>query len=79
MRVVDEQQRAAGPGDAVQRWQRREVAVGGEHRVGDDDGVAPWLPGQRRVDRLDIGMRDDQHPRAGEAAGVDQRRVIAFV
>ncbi len=63
VRLVHDQQRSMGPGDRMQRGQRCQVAVGGEHRVGDHDGVLPRPLGQRAVDRFDVGMRDDEHPR----------------
>ncbi len=79
MGLVDEQQRAVRSADAMQFPQRREVAVGTEHRVGQDEraGLGARREGVR--DRVDVVVRGDDDPRAGQPARVDERGVAAGV
>ena len=57
--------------------QRGEIAVHGEHRVGDDQATCGVGGGQRGVHLVDVAVRDHGHRRAGQPAAVDERGVVA--
>ncbi len=75
VRLVDDQQRPVPAADLVQVAQRGQRAVGGEHRLGDDDGPFLVARGQRRVDGVDVAVRGDHDAGPGQPACVDQRGV----
>ena len=78
--LVDHEQRAVRTCHGVQIGQRREVAVDGEHGVGDDDGplggCAATEPARRRRRR---GARSTTTLRPRQPAGVDDRGVVERV
>ncbi|SLI89745.1 Uncharacterised protein [Mycobacteroides abscessus subsp. abscessus] len=75
VRLVDDEHRAVGAGDPVQVGQRREIAVGAEHRVGEYQRAFLGARGEHPVHRGHVAVRGDLDARAGQAAGIHQRGV----
>ncbi|RAO37073.1 hypothetical protein ONO86_04554 [Micromonospora noduli] len=79
MRVVDQQQRAVTAGHCVQPSQRGEITIDREDRLGHHHRRAAGSGRERGGYRVDVGVRGDHRLRAGDAAAVDQRRVVVRV
>ena len=75
VRLVDDHQGTVAATHVVQLAQRRQIAIGGEDRVGHDDGTLLGTVGQCVGDRGNIGVWGHHDTGAGQPAGVDQRRV----
>ena len=73
--LVDEQHGPMRAADLVQPAQRRQRAVGAEHRVGDDQRTLLVAGRQRGLHGVDVVVRGDDHPGPRQPAGVDQRGV----
>ncbi len=79
VRLVDEKHRAVGACGGVEVGDRGGFAVDAVDGVGDDERTLFGPIGESGAHRLVIAAVDDDHPRAGEPAPVDQRRVAAGV
>ena len=66
VRLVDDQQRAVLAAGRVQAGQRRQIAVDGEHRIGDHQRPGFAAGGERRAHGGDVAVPDDGDPRAGQ-------------
>ncbi len=64
VRLVDEQDGAVLSAHPVHVGQRSEVAVGAEHRVGEDEGTLLGSLGECAAQEVDVGVRrhDDAGP-----------------
>ena len=87
--VIDEDGRADRLGRLDDGRQGRDVAVHREHAVGDDEDQPIRLAGalatvldrlvQDRLERLDVGVREDLARRLRQAHAVDDRGVVESV
>ncbi|COV69124.1 Uncharacterised protein [Mycobacterium tuberculosis] len=75
MRLVHQKQRTMTPADLKQLPNRRQRAVGAEHRVGDDDGALLVARSQRGVHGVDVAVRRHHNPRPRQPTGIHQRRM----
>ncbi len=76
---VDEEECAVGAARLVQVAQRGKVAVGAEHRIGEDQRPRFGACGEGAGDRPDVTVRGDDDPRPGQPARVDERCVASRV
>jgi hypothetical protein len=77
VRLVDHDEGAVSLGDGHQLLKRRPIAVHGEHRIGDDESPPGARRGrQRPLERRRVPVGKDVDGGPGEAAAVDDARVI---
>ena len=77
--VVDHQHRAVAAGELAQPAELGDVAVHREEAVGDDQAAVTRQPPEAPGEVLEVAVAVDERLGAGEAAAVDDARVVELV